>query len=93
LVTWLAVLLLSGAGRALLAVATGTPGDLSQIGSGLRTGLQDWQNWSAILAVLSTIVVVLTGFITRLSGWMVVFHHRIRNWLELRQIYKRTLRF
>jgi hypothetical protein len=92
LAVWLAVLLLSTAGRALLAANTSLATQATGASSDLVTQLLNWQNWSALLATLSSVIVVLTGFITRLSGWMIAFHQNVKNWLEFRRIFNRTLR-
>jgi hypothetical protein len=92
LAVWLAVLLLSAAGRALLASNTSVATQATEASSDLVTQLLNWQNWSALLATLSSVIVVLTGFITRLSGWMIAFHQSVKNWLEFRRIFNRTLR-
>jgi hypothetical protein len=92
LAAWLGVLLLAGAGRALLASLPGVQEELSGAGSALAAGVLNWQNWAALLATLSSVVVVLTGFITHLSGWMFGFHRQAKEWLKLRRIYARTNR-
>jgi hypothetical protein len=92
LIVWLVVLLLTGTGRGVLASATGISLQSAQGNIDLMAELLNWQNWSSILAALSSVVVVLTGFISQLSGWMIAFHKRIYAWLELRRIYLRTYR-
>jgi hypothetical protein len=92
LAAWLAVLLLSAAGRALLASSSGLSDQANKIGSDLVGQLLNWQNWSVLMATLSSVFVVVAGFITRLSGWMIAFHRQVKSSLELSQIYKRTIR-
>lgn len=92
LAVWSAVLLLSTGGRTLLMTMPGSQGNVPQASSSLAVELLDWQKWSALLAALSSVVVVLTGFITRLSGWIIAFHRWVRNRLTLGQIFKRTYR-
>ena len=92
LATWLAVLLLSWAGQALLASASSAPEELAKAGSELAGKLLDWQNWSALLATLSSVVVVLTSFITRFSGWMISFHQLVYDRLMLQHIFRRSYR-
>ena len=92
LATWLAVLLLSRTGRSLLASAPGTQGGPADSGSLLAAELFNWQNWASLLATLASVVVIFTGFITRLSGWMIAFHRWVYNRLLFRQIIRRTYR-
>jgi hypothetical protein len=92
LAAWLAVLLLSAAGRALLASSSGLPVQVTEISSDLVGRLLNWQTLSALLATLSSVVVVLAGFITRLSGWVIAFYQKVGDRLELRQVYKRSIR-
>ena len=91
-IVWLAVLLLAGAGRSLLASTTGLSVQLPQSSGDLMAEMLNWQNWSALLATLSSVVVILVGLISQLSGWMIAFHKRTYAWLKLRRIYNRTYR-
>lgn len=92
LIVWLAVLLLAGAGRSLLASTTGLSVPLPQSSGDLMAEMLNWQNWSALLATLSSVVVILAGFISQLSGWMITFHKRAWAWLKFRRIFIRTYR-
>jgi hypothetical protein len=92
LFVWLAVLLLAGVGRALLASASGVTDQLTAGSSQIVEDLLNYQNWSSLLATLTSVVVVLTGIISRLSGWIITFHNQAREWLTLRKIQKRTYR-
>jgi len=37
-------------------------------------------------------VVLLAGLVTNLSGWVVWLYRRLRGWLKLQFIYRRTYR-
>lgn len=90
---WLAVLTLSSAGRAVAASMSGLSQRLSEAQMSFVDNLLDWQKWSTLLATLSSVVVLLTGLVTRLSGWVIEFHHLAKEWLKLQFIYRRTYRF
>ena len=92
ILSWLAVLFLSGLGRSLLGVETGLPTDSSKISSEVMAYLSNWQNWSALLATISSILAVLTGVIKGLSGWLWNFHSGLQQWLILERIKRRTFR-
>jgi hypothetical protein len=92
LVTWLLVLLLAGVGRSLMGSAMHLPVDTSKITSDVTAYLSNWQNGSALLATLSSILAVLTGVIKGLSGWLWAFHQNCWQALTLRAIQKRTYR-
>jgi hypothetical protein len=85
-------LLLSRAGWELLSSATGITAEISDANSTLKAELLKWQNLSALLASVSSVVVILTGFIKSLSGWMIAFHKRAKAWLTWRYIRRRTYR-
>ena len=68
------------------------PVDSAKVGSDVLAYLSNWQNWSALLATVSSVLVVLTGFITRLSGWLITFHQSVRDWLTLKYVQQRTFR-
>jgi hypothetical protein len=89
---WLAVLLLSRAGWELLSSATGITAEITDANSPLKAELLKWQNLSALLASISSVVVILTGFIKSLSGWMIAFHKRAKAWLTWMYIRRRTYR-
>ena len=61
-------------------------------GWGCLAYLSNWQNWSALLATLSSVVAVLTGVVKGLSGWLWSFHQRVNRALTLRKIQQRTYR-
>jgi hypothetical protein len=89
---WLAVLVLSSAGRSVTASLAGLPQQLSEAQVALVGGLLDWQMWSTLLATLSSVAVLFTGLVTRLSGWVITFYNRVKEWRKLRAIYRRTYR-
>ena len=89
---WLAVLILAGVGRSLMGSAMNLPVDTSKISSDVSTYLSNWQNWSSLLAVVSSTLAVLTGVIKGLSGWLWAFHRNIHQALTLRAIQQRTYR-
>ena len=89
---WLAVLILAGVGRRLMSSTLELPFDTTQISSELLAYLSDWQNWSAILATLSSVVAVLTGVVKGLSGWLWAFYQNQQSALTLRRIEARTYR-
>jgi hypothetical protein len=37
-------------------------------------------------------VVLLTGLITNVSGWIIAIYQRLKNWFKLQFIYYRTYR-
>jgi hypothetical protein len=89
---WLAVLILSSAGRSVSASMLGVPEQLVQAQSNFVSSLLNWQTWSTLLATFSSLVVLLIGFVSRLSGWILEFHDRVRKWLKMRLLYRRTYR-
>jgi len=89
---WGAVLLLAGLGRTALAVSTGTVKLVPEDNSALMAELLDWEKWSSLLATFSSVVVVVTGYIQQVSGWINGFHGRVEGWLRMRAIFKRTTR-
>ena len=92
LVVWLAVLLLAGLGRNLVGLAMSVPVDTAKIKSEMVTSLVDWQNWSSLLATVSSALAVLTGVVKGLSGWLWGFHLKCRQAFILRRIEQRTYR-
>jgi hypothetical protein len=92
LIVWLAVLLLAGSGRMLLASASGVSNTAGFDSQKIIEQLINYQNWSSLLATLSSVVVVLTGIITRLSGWIINFRSFVKDRLTLSAIKKRTYR-
>jgi hypothetical protein len=54
--------------------------------------LLNWQTWSTLLATFSSLVILLTGFVSRLSGWILGFHTWAREWLKRRSLYRHTYR-
>ncbi len=92
LVVWLAVLILAGLGRSLMGSAMNLPVDTSKISSDVSTYLSNWQNWSSLLAVVSSTLAVLTGVIKGLSGWLWAFQRNIHQALTLHAIQQRTYR-
>jgi hypothetical protein len=92
ILVWFGVLLLGGVGRSLLASATDVSEQLSAARAGLVEELFKWQNWSALLATLSAVVVVIIGLIKSASGWVIDFHTRTGEWLKKRLIRRRAYR-
>ena len=70
----------------------GLPQQLPEAEAAFVGDMLDWQKWSALLATLSSVVVLITGLVTRLSGWVVAFYNFVRKWLQLRRTYRRTYR-
>jgi len=89
---WLAVLLLAGLGRSLMGSAMKLPVDTTQIGGDMLAYVTNLQNWSALLATVSSVLAVLTGVVKGLSGWLWAFHQNVHQALTLRQIKFRTYR-
>ena len=89
---WLAVMALSSAGRGAAAALIGSPQEMSAAQAVIVGDLVDWQKWSTMLATISSLVVLIAGLVTRLSGWVVVLHERVKDWRTLRRIYRRTYR-
>jgi hypothetical protein len=87
---WLAVLALSSLGRSVSASMIGLPKQLAQ--SNFVNDLLNWQTWSTLLATFSSLVILLTGFVSRLSGWILGFHTWAREWLKRRSLYRHTYR-
>ncbi len=92
ILVWLLVLTLSSAGRAATASWLGSPEQLSATQAVIVSDLVDWQKWSTTLATISSVAVLIAGLVTRLSGWMVALHNRVKDWLTLRHIYRCTYR-
>jgi hypothetical protein len=89
---WLVVMALSSAGRATTAALLGSPKELSAAQAVIVGDLVDWQKWSALLATISSVVVLIAGLVTRLSGWVIMLHNLVKDWLALRRIYRRAYR-
>jgi hypothetical protein len=92
LIVWFSVLLMAGVGRMLLASVGGISAAAAIDSKQITNELLSYENWSSFLAILSSVVVILTGIITRLSGWVINFHFSVKNRLTLRAIKKRTYR-
>jgi uncharacterized membrane protein len=92
ILVWLAVLLLSSAGRSVSASLVGLPEQLATAQSSFINDLLNWQTWSTLLATFSSLVILLIGFVARLSGWILEFHRWVREWLKKRSLYRRTYR-
>jgi hypothetical protein len=92
ILVWLLVLTLSSAGRAATASWLGSPEQLSATQAVIVSDLVNWQKWSTTLATISSVVVLIAGLVTRLSGWMVALHNHVKDWLTLRHIYRCTYR-
>lgn len=89
---WLAVLALSSAGRNVAASISGVPQELGGPQATLLEDLGNWQTWSTLLATFSSLAVLLTGLVTRLSGWVIGFQVLAREWLKLWLIRRRAYR-
>jgi hypothetical protein len=92
ILVWLLVLALSSVGRATTASLIGSPKELSAAQAVIVGDLVDWQKWSTLLATISSVVVLFTGLVTQLSGWVIVLHNLVKDWLALRRIYRRAYR-
>jgi hypothetical protein len=92
ILVWLGVMALSSAGRAATASQIGSPNELSAAQAVIVGDLVDWQKWSTLLATISSVVVLITGLVTQMSGWMARLRNRVQDWLALRRIYRRTYR-
>jgi hypothetical protein len=92
ILVWFGVLLLMSVGRSLLASTTDVSAQISAARAGLVEELFKWQNWSALSATLSAVVVVMIGLIKSASGWVVEFHSRAGEWLKKRLIRRRAYR-
>jgi hypothetical protein len=87
---WLAVLLLAGVGRSLLAATSPWSEQIAEGSADMVAQLFDWQNVSALVATLSSVVVLVTGLASRASGWILAFHARAGAWLENALICRRA---
>jgi hypothetical protein len=92
ILVWLVVMALSSAGRATTAALIGSPKELSAAQAVIVGDLVDWQKWSTLLATISSVVVLIAGLVTRLSGWVVTLHNLVKDRLALRRIYRRAYR-
>jgi len=92
ILVWLVVMTLSSAGRTATTALLGSPEQLSAAQAAIVGDLLSWQKWSTTVATISSVVVLIAGLVTRLSGWVVVLHDRVKDWLTLRRIYRRTYR-
>jgi|GEM_PF-4633188 len=86
---WLTALTMSSVGQAVTAGMAGLP---TEIGQASFSEWLDWQKWSTLLATLSSMVVLFTGLVTNVSGWIIAIYQRLKNWLKLLFIYHRTSR-
>lgn len=86
---WLVVLSLSTVGRSFAAMLTT---QIDQASAAFIEDLGDWQSSSALLATLSAAVVLISGFTTRLSGWLLGSYNVVHDWLKRNRIHKRTYR-
>jgi hypothetical protein len=77
ILVWLVVMALSSAGRATTAALVGSPKELSAAQAVIVGDLVDWQKWSTLLATISSVVVLIAGLVTRLSGWVVTLHNLV----------------
>lgn len=89
---WFFALTMSSAGRTLTAEMTGLPREIGPAQSAFIGEMLDWQKWSTLLATLSSIVVLLAGLISNVSGWILNIYRRLKGWLKLQFIYYRTYR-
>jgi hypothetical protein len=90
---WFIALTMSSVGRTLTAEMVGLPREINEAQQTAFLGdLVDWQKWSTLLATLSSMVVLVSGLVSSLSGWVIWMYRRFREWLKLRFIYQRTYR-
>ncbi|MBI1882199.1 MAG: hypothetical protein HYR94_28840 [Chloroflexi bacterium] len=90
---WLIALMMSSAGRALTAGIVGLPQEINEAQQAAFLGdLLDWQKWSTLLATLSSMVVLVSGLVSNLGGWVIWLYRRFKEWLKLQFIYQRTYR-
>jgi hypothetical protein len=89
---WLAVLTLSSAGRTVTAEMTGLSQEIGEVQAAFVGDLLDWQKWSTLLATLSSMAVLLAGLVTNVSGWVGWLYRRLKEWLKIQFIYRRTYR-
>ncbi len=89
---WLVTLTMSTAGRTLTAEITGLSTELPEAQSAFLDDLLNWQMWSTMMATLSSVIVLVSGLVTGLSGWVIWIYHRLKEWLKLQFIYQRTYR-
>jgi hypothetical protein len=80
---WLSALTMSRVGMTALPTEIGQAGFSEWL---------DWQKWSTLLATLSSMVVLFTGLVTNVSGWIIAIYQRLKGWLKLLFIYHRTYR-
>jgi hypothetical protein len=89
---WLIALTMSSVGRTLTAEMAGLPQEINEAQFAFLGNLLDWQKWSTLLATLSSMVVLVSGLVSNLSGWIIWLYRRIKEWLRLQFIYRRTYR-
>jgi hypothetical protein len=89
---WLFALTMASAGRVVTAQMTGLPQEIGLAQSAFIGDVLDWQKWSTLLATLSSIVVLLAGLVSSVSGWILNIYRRLKEWLKLQFIYYRTYR-
>ena len=92
ILVWLVVMALSGVGRAATASLIGSPKELSAAQAVIVSDLVNWQKWSTLLATISSVLVLITGLVTQMSGWVVRLNSLVKDWLTLRRIYRRAYR-
>ena len=89
---WFFALTMTNAGRSVTAQMAGLPREIGSAQSPFVGDMLDWQKWSTLLATLSSLVVLLTGLIGNVSGWILYIYRRLNGWLKLQFIYHRTYR-
>ncbi|GIK36254.1 MAG: hypothetical protein BroJett011_00870 [Chloroflexota bacterium] len=89
---WSFALTMSNAGRVVTAQMTGLPQEIGPAQSAIIGDVLDWQKWSTLLATLSSIVVLLAGLVSNVSGWILAVYRRLKEWLKLQFITYRTYR-
>ncbi|MBE7550854.1 MAG: hypothetical protein HS126_07230 [Anaerolineales bacterium] len=68
------------------------PQEIGSAQSAFIGDMLDWQKWSTLLATLSSMLVLLAGLISNVSGWILAVYRRLKEWLKLQFIYYRTYR-
>lgn len=90
---WFIALTMSSVGRTLTADMVGLPQEINGAQqTALLGNLLDWQKWSTLLATLSSMVVLVSGLVSNLGGWVIWTYRRLREWVMLLFIYERTYR-
>jgi hypothetical protein len=86
---FLAVLGLSTVGRNIIDILGG---QIVRANQALIDDLGNWENLSVLLATFSAVVALLSGFFSRVSGWLYTFNNAIFERLKINRIYYRTYR-